>query len=237
MVRICVADDEAACVEQLRGYLDRYFADDANGYSLTVYRNGEELLRNYRAAYDVIFLDIEMPEMNGMEAARRLRAIDSDAVIVFLTRMAQFAVRGYEVQALDFMVKPVKYEHFAAKLERAINVAARRSERKIEIRMDGDLLWLPASSVYYVEVIKHDLIYHTALGDYKARGSLTDAEKTLRDCGFRSCSRYCLVNMKHVLGIYSWYILVGDRKIEVSRRKRKELMLALMDYYGGGDAR
>ena len=236
MINIAVVEDDANDAKLLVDCIERYSRERGEQMSVAKFSSAQTFLVVCKK-FDIVFMDIELPDMDGMTAAEQMRQDNDAIVLIFVTNMVQFAVRGYEVQALDFMVKPVKYEHFAAKLERAINAAARRSERKIEIRMDGDLLWLPASSVYYVEVIKHDLIYHTALGDYKARGSLTDAEKTLRDCGFRSCSRYCLVNMKHVLGIYSWYILVGDRKIEVSRRKRKELMLALMDYYGGGDAR
>lgn len=108
--------------------------------------------------------------MDGMAAAERIRKADENVVIVFLTRMAQYAVKGYSVNALDFIVKPVGYEVFAEKLRRAIDTAAKRAERKIEIRMDGDVLWLPASSVYYVEVRTHDLIYHTTMGEYRVRG-------------------------------------------------------------------
>lgn len=93
----------------------------------------------------------------------------------------------------------------------------------------------PRSQIYYIEVIKHDLIYHTKQGEYRTRGSLGEAESRLSRYGFRLCSRYCLVNMRHVLGVYDWYILVGEDKIEVSRRKRREIMLALMDRYERGE--
>ena len=165
-----------------------------------------------------------MPGTDGMQTAARIREKDSETVIVFLTRMAQYAIKGYEVKALDFIVKPVDYNSFSVKLGRAIDAAKRKQEYRIEIRMDGDCLWLPVSAVYSIEVNKHELTYHTAQGNFTARGSLSELEGKLRPHGFRTCSRYCLVNMKHVTGIYDWFILIGKEKIEVSRRKRKELL-------------
>ena len=235
MLNIAVADDEEESVERLRRLLERYFEGKKDAYSLTVFGDGAELTENYRPQYDIIFLDIEMPRMNGMEAARKIRRADCDVVIIFLTRMAQYAIKGYEVEALDFPVKPVSYADFEVKFGRAVRNAASRTDDKIEIRMDGSCMWLPVSQIYYIEVIKHDLIYHTKQGEYRTRGSLGEAESRLSRYGFRLCSRYCLVNMRHVLGVYDWYILVGEDKIEVSRRKRREIMLALMDRYERGE--
>ena len=233
MLRICVADDEQTCIDRLRDFLARYFTLRDERYELTAFPNGEALLKNYTPIYDIIFFDIEMPGTDGMQTAARIREKDSETVIVFLTRLAQYAIKGYEVKALDFIVKPVEYNSFSVKLGRAIDAAKRKQECRIEIRMDGDCLWLPVSAVYSIEVNKHELTYHTAQGNFTARGSLSELEGKLRPHGFRTCSRYCLVNMKHVTGIYDWYILIGKEKIEVSRRKRKELLEALLDFYGG----
>ena len=233
MLRFCVADDEQTCIDRLRDFLARYFTLRDEPYELTAFASGEQLLKNYAPVYDIIFLDIEMPGPDGMQTAARIRERDSETVILFLTRMAQYAIRGYEVGALDFIVKPIDYNSFSVKLGRALEAAKRKQEYRVEIRMDGDCLWLPASAVYFVEVNKHDLTYHTAQGTFTARGSLNELEEKLRPHGFRACSRYCLVNMKHVTGIFDWYILVRGERIEVSRRKRKELLEALLDLYGG----
>lgn len=233
MLRICAADDEQSCIDRLQDFLARYFTLRDEQYELTVFSSGEQLLKNYAPVYDIIFLDIEMPGPSGMQTAARIREQDSATVLIFLTRMAQYAIRGYEVSAFDFIVKPVDYNSFSIKLGRAIEEAKKKQEYRLEIRMDGNCLWLPVSEVYAVEVNKHDLTYHTAQGDFTARGSLNELEEKLRPYAFRACSRFCLVNMKHVTGIYDWYILVRGRKIEVSRRKRKELLEALLDLYGG----
>ncbi len=233
MIHICIADDEAASVERLRRFLDKFFRNEEGAYDLTAFADGEELVASYSPKYDIIFLDIEMPRLNGMAAAKRIRKSDSDAVIIFFTRMKQYAVKGYEVNALDFIVKPIDYPSFAVKMKKALVALSRRQEEKIEIAMNGNFVWVALSDVYYVEVIKHDLTYHTRTGIYTARGSLSALETSLREKGFRLCSRYCLINLKHVTGIYDWYVTVGTEKLEISRRKRKELMNDLLDYYGG----
>lgn len=237
MLRICVADDDKKSIDRLRSFLLQFFTLRKDTFELTAFPDGEALVKNYAPVYDIIFLDIEMPGLDGMRAAEMIREKDRNTVIIFLTHMAQYAVRGYEVNAFDFIVKPVDYNSFAVKLGRAIAEAARQQEYRVEIRMDGDCLWLPTSAIYFIEVNKHDVTYHTDQGDFTARGSLNELQDRLWRYGFRPCSRYCLVNMKHVTGIYDWFILVHGEKIEVSRRRRKEMMDALLDYYGGnGDA-
>ena len=233
MLRICVADDEPACIRRLEDFLARYFTLRTQQYELTAFSSGDRLLKNYAPVYDIIFLDIEMPGQSGMQTAARIREMDEKVILIFLTRMAQYAAAGYEVNAFDFIVKPVDYNSFSVKFGRALDAVKRRQEYKIEVRLDGGFVWLPTSSVWLIEVNKHDVTYHAEQGTYTARGSLAELEARLAPFGFRRCSRYCLVNMKFVTGIYDWYILLHGQKVEVSRRMRKELMEALLDYYGG----
>lgn len=235
MLRICIVDDEEECIAKLKKYILLYFTANSGQFEITTFHNGAELVKNYAPIYDIIYLDIEMPELDGMQTAARIREIDRNVVIIFLTRLGQFAIKGYEVSALDYIVKPIDYNSFAVKFARAIGTVGRRQEYKVEIRTAREHLWLPASQIYRIEINKHELTYYTEQGEFVARVSLGEIESRLHDCGFRLCSRYCLVNLKYVTGIYGWYILVNGEKIEVSRSKRKSLMESLVGYFGGKD--
>lgn len=234
MLRICIVDDERESVNNLKKYLLKYFTAHEQQFEVTVFDDGSKLVKNYIPVYDIIFLDIEMPVLDGMKAAAVIRETDREVVIIFLTRLAQFAVKGYEVSAFDYIVKPVDYNSFEIKLTRAIGALSRRSDYKAEIRTAREHLWLPSSQIYYIEVDKHMVTYHAQSGVYTVRGSLAELEKKLSPYGFRLCSRYCLVNMKYVTGLYDWYILVNGERLEVSRNKRKAMLEALIDAFGGG---
>lgn len=120
IVHIALVEDDVKAAETIQKYLDRYEAENQIKFDVTTFSNAIPLLENYTADYDIIFMDIRMPYMNGMDAAHRLRAIDSKVILIFITSLTQYAVAGYEVEALDYIVKPVNYYDFALKLARAI---------------------------------------------------------------------------------------------------------------------
>ena len=107
MYRIAIVEDEAPCREELRGYIERYGQEHGQEFSVYPFADGSEILQNYEPRYDVILLDIEMPRVGGMEAAQAIREVDENVVLVFITNMAQYAIKGYSVGALDFVMKPV----------------------------------------------------------------------------------------------------------------------------------
>lgn len=109
MIRIAMVEDEAAVREQLMGYVQRYTRQYGTEFSVTEFADGVDILENYRPVYDIVFLDVEMKHLDGMETARRIRALDADVVLIFITNMAQYAIKGYAVGALDYVLKPVPY--------------------------------------------------------------------------------------------------------------------------------
>ena len=109
MLRCAIVEDSPRELEHLKECLARYSAERDIPLETTAFGDAASFLEHYRADYDIVFMDIELPGINGMEAAHRLREIDRQVILIFVTNMAQFAVKGYEVDALDYIIKPAQY--------------------------------------------------------------------------------------------------------------------------------
>lgn len=136
MTRIAIVEDEAAVREQLAGYVQRYTRQYGTPFEVTEFADGMEILEDYRPQFDIIFLDVEMKHLDGMETARRIRERDGGVLIVFITNMAQYAIRGYAVGALDYVLKPVPYFAFSQQLQKALGQLEKR-ERPLPGRGGG----------------------------------------------------------------------------------------------------
>ena len=120
MLNIAVVEDSQADADAIAGQLERYRKEKGTGINAEYYREAESFLNFYQAKYDVVFMDIELLGINGMKAAHRLRELDSSVILVFITSLKQFAIEGYEVDALDFVVKPVQYIRFSSVMDRIL---------------------------------------------------------------------------------------------------------------------
>ena len=137
MAQIAVVEDNDAMRAQLCGFIAQYAQESGHQLDVTAFSDGAQLVEPYRPGFDIIFLDIEMPTLGGMPTAERIRRQDPDVVLVFVTNMAQYAIRGYEVDALDFVLKPVSYYQFSTKLERALQRIRRRRGGQVGLQVSG----------------------------------------------------------------------------------------------------
>lgn len=233
MLRIAIVDDSEEDIAQIRGYLEQYFASEPRDYSAAAFSDGEDLLLQKPDSFDLLFLDVEMRWSNGIDIARSLRERGSDLVILFISRIAQYAVEGYSVDALDYLLKPVAYEEFAVKLRRALRQIDSRRSSSIRLSQGGDHRWVSSDEIRYVEVFGHHLIYHTTGGELRTTDTIGAAAGQLTPLGFLQCSRFCLVNPRYVTGVDGSTLLLGADRVPISRRRRKEFVDALLRYHGG----
>lgn len=233
MPRIAVVDDQPDMRQQLCSMIDQYSRENNCMLEVTAFSDGAQVITNYRKGFDIIFLDIEMPELGGMDAAERIRTVDPDVVLVFVTNMAQYAIRGYEVDALDFVLKPVSYYQFSTKLERALQRIQRRRGGQIALQVGGGVQLLNTDDILYLETRDRLLHYHTAADTWSVRGSLQKAEKELAPYHFARCNQCYLVNLRHVTGVQNDFVQIGQEQLEISRRQRVAFLAAVAAYVGG----
>lgn len=236
MIRVAIVEDEAAVRDQLMGYVQRYMRQYDAQIEVTMFTDGVEILEGYRPVYDIIFLDVEMQHLDGMETASRIRALDSDVLLIFITNMAQYAIKGYAVGALDYVLKPVPYFAFSQQLQKAASQLARRARRYLAVPVDGGMRRLDEASVYYIESEGHRIHFYTEDGDFSAPGALKAWEEKLEPHGFARCNSGYLVNLAYVSSVQMNTVQVGPHQLQVSRPRRKAFLEALADYIGGNGA-
>lgn len=232
MLRFAIAEDMDNERELLASFLNRYL--DAHSLEGTVFSfsSGEELLKNYPPEPDGIFLDIEMDGMSGMECAHRIREFDREVTLLFVTNMVQFALEGYEVNAADFMVKPITYESFALRMDRLIGRLERKRERFLIVKQGGRTLRLSAGEITCVESLNKKTILHKTNGEtLTCAEPLYTLEKSLGS-GFFRCHNAFLVNLDLIEALSAGEATVYGEKIPISKYRKKEFLAALANHRG-----
>ena len=228
MIHIAIVEDNPEVREQLIGYVHRYERQYGKMFELTAFADGDEIVSDYRAVYDIILLDIQMRRMDGMAAAEAIRKVDRDVILIFITNMAQFAIRGYAVDALDYILKPVPYFAFPSSCRRRCTGC--RSARPF-----FSPCLIDVSTIYYLASEGHSVRFYTEYGDFSAPGSLKSYEEKLAGKPFARCNSGYIVNLAQVLAVQQNIVQVGPHSLQISRPRKKPFLEALTDYIGGSD--
>lgn len=175
-----------------------------------------------------------MPGSDGLTAAREIRNRDDAVAIIFITNMAQYAIHGYEVNAIDFMIKPVGYFNFAQKLGKAMRFLHRRSQRTVLLSGEDGVIRLATSDIRYVEKDRDNLIYHMRQGTFRKRGTMKAEKEQLRGLPFEECTVGCLVNLEAVQRIGKEHVYLKEEQLPLSRRMKKDFTQSYIDFAGGG---
>lgn len=234
MLNIAIVDDEAAEREHIRRCLDYVAEVRGVEFYANEFDSADSFLMRYESTYDIVFMDIEFPSgQDGMSAAQELRKMDDTVVLIFVTNMAQLAVQGYAVDALDFIVKPIDKHTFLLKMTRALGRVVRRRQECIMVRAEGEAVRLRTHLIRYLEVDGHYVIYHSREGTFSEYISLSAAEKKLNDPAFYRCDRGCLVNMRFITQIGRDTCTVDGEELDIARKQRSQFLRAYAGFLNG----
>lgn len=258
--KIAVVEDEREQAENLKNILTLYASRNDFVFDITDYSAGEEFLKS-AGSFDLAFLDIDLSgnkteqkkektkgvaenvkkggssdaipaPQNGMAIAAEIRAKGIAVPIVFVTNLVMYAVDGYSVGALDFIVKPVVYESLSIKMDRIVKKAF-HSKNAVTLRVGSTIRKIPVDRIKYIEVRGHKLTVHSLDGNFDAYVSLNSLASELDAANFVRCNVCYLVNLGFVTGVDGNIVYLGNESVTVSRSKKKEFVTALNRFLGG----
>ncbi|RGG29655.1 DNA-binding response regulator [Ruminococcus sp. AF25-17] len=232
-MKVAIVDDEQRVRDTLKEYIAQFSEESEIKLDVETFESGDLLLKNYKKIYDIIIFDIDMPGTNGMNTARKIREKDQVVTIIFITNIAQYAINGYEVDAVDYIIKPISYYDFSMKFHRTVAKAVQKEDHVILIETAEGTRRVHVSSIMYVEVLSHYLYFHTQERVYKARGSMSNIERELNAFFFQRVHRSFIINLEYVEAMDGKSVTVCGNKIPLGRGYKDQLMQSYMKYSRG----
>lgn len=230
MVKIAIVEDSKSYAQEMKGFIHRYEQESGENFQITVFEDGEDIVTNYQAVYDIILMDIEMQFMDGMTAAKKIREVDEEVAIIFITNMPQYAIHGYAVNALDYVLKPISYFAFSQRLDRVISCIKKKTRNYLSIRVKGGSKRIAMDDIYYIESQGHVLTVFTKSGTEITSGTMKEMEEKLEKFHFCRCNNGYLVNLEHVDSIQNNCVIIGGSSLTISRPRKKIFQQTLADY-------
>ena len=236
MYYIATTEDDDKTAAQIIQFIRRYTEENELQAEVFRFADAESFLADPRR-FDAVFMDIELPGLDGISAAKKLREKDQNVVLVFVTNMSQLAIRGYEVSALDFIVKPLLYADLAFKLDRVFRKLTGNGPGMIDVYTGGGIKRISSDALKYVEVLNHRCVYHLDGETVEFYSSLAAAEELLQPFGFLKCNRCYLINPKYITEVKDYTVAIGDETLQISRNQKKKFMRELNAYIAQGGCR
>ena len=230
MIKIAIVEDDESVAKELETLVKQFMRETKQRSNVSLFPSAESFLFTDVAQFDLVFMDIHLPKMDGMDAAKKLKELAPHTLMIFVTSLAQYALDGYGVGAFDFIVKPVSYYNLEIKLQRAMKAIKQTEDEKIVIHNKTQTNVVLISDIYYVEIMLHMVVYYTKDGEYTTTGTMKKIVEELSDYPFAICNQSYLVNLKYVSKIESYTVTVAGMELAISRNKRNELKRALNEY-------
>lgn len=236
IIQIAICDDEKVQVELLKKYLINWAKNKDIRIAIELFYNAEsfDFAWSMDKKYNILLLDIEMPGKNGVELAKKIRKQDNLLNVIFITAISDYISEGYDVEAINYLIKPIKEEKLYECLDRAVEKIP-IEEKTILIDLEGETIRLLEKDILYIESFSHSVDIRTIEGTYRVRKNIGTMEVELDKDSFIRCHRSYIVNLKHIKRIGKTDIILDDESlIPVSRRQYSNTNIAFMKYHGGG---
>jgi DNA-binding LytR/AlgR family response regulator len=235
MLNIAIVEDDASDMKAVNDCLDYIKKKDGIEYNVVEFVDAEHFLFISSFEFDLVFLDIQMPSIDGMSAAKKIREKNQTIGIVFITNLRQLAIKGYDVEALDFIVKPIEKNDFYLKMKHILKRLNFTKKDEILIGSGDKLAAISANSINYLEVLGHYVIYHTPNGTVSEYSTLKEVERKLyRYPFFVRCNRCYLVNLNHIDEIRGdAIVVVCGTSLAISRARKAAFLNEYAKYVSG----
>ena len=230
MIHIAICDDEKHMSDHIKSMVSDFFHKKNQEISFCMFFSGEELL-NYNGQIDILFLDIQMKDMDGMETARKLRADQFRGFLIFITVLKEMVFQSFEVQAYDYLVKPVDKKQFEKTMERLYTSMQNASEDSLLVQKGYEGRIIPKDEIVFCEIIDRKIYLNLASGEIVDYYERIENLETKLDSRFYRCHRSYLINLKHLKGYKNGTAYMDNGKeIPVSRLRSKEFSSVVLQY-------
>lgn len=226
-MRLCICDDDNCIHDEIKLLLQPFTTTETQ-FTITNLFSGEELIKYYsvRKRFDVIFLDVEMNQINGIKTAEKIRQTDPNAIIVFISSHENYVFEVFRLEALHFIRKPIDANEFAEVFQRAMN-KYRSLNSSVTLKWQNERTVITINDILYVEGYKRHITVHTKDDEYESIGKITDMLEVLEPHGFIRIHQGFIVNMDYIKRFDSSdVVLKNDTKVMISVRKRTEALKA-----------
>ena len=238
MLKVALCDDITEYNKRMESYIKRYSDENHIDVKITSYVSGSQLLLNYqKRKFDIIFLDISLPEIDGFEIAEKIRKLDQDITIIFCTSYYTIsnASKGFAVEAEDFLAKPMSYKKIEKILNKAYGKKLVNAEEKLIVKCQNGIYTLQLSDIIYLETSNKTVLLHTVKGDFVCYQKIRELEERLSDKLFYRCHNCYVVNMDYIETVRGDTVVLtkGERdSIPISKYRKDGLLKALAMYVG-----
>ncbi len=232
MIKIAIVEDQEKWIKLISAFLERYKKETGAAFSTVFFADGSKFISSFKGDYQLVFMDVARPVRDGIKASKELRKIDKDVCLVFLTERAQYAVEGYEVNAYDFLIKPMEYDLFKVKRNKFLSHIQSGKDDFLLVNGKNGIHKIKVSEIHYVESRKHYIYFHCEEETYRRRGSLDSLKKVLKENGFSDINRSLVVNLAFVDNYSPTEVVVCKETLPLSRIYKAAFLNDLTKYFG-----